>query len=822
MPQNLTRRASLLLAAALAGFAPHCAFAGAIAPFIADMLPGHWAEVPNSRMTGILYHGPLASEIHAAEGPAAVVNDWSGGALDTKRNKLIIWGGGHNGYAGNEVYAFNLNTLKWERLSNPSSIAGYDGKSGEYPDGTPASTHTYDAITYLPDPYDGLFASILPSVYQTGTSSRVTWFFDLKTDTWKKLCPALEGSIGNSMTAYDPATGHVWEQGGVFSGDVYILEYDPRENAWTRRNNGSDSLPYYVQTVAIDPVEHLLVAAGGGTNLMFQHLPTLAAVDVWNLEKPGNAKTPIRSGPTDVENADSPGFVWYPPGKVFVGWPNRGDAIYALDPNTWTWKMHPPAAGNRVVPRPSTAPGGTFGRFQYVPSMRVFVLVNAPDQNVYIYKPDFGKGAGSASPHRSCALSSVTHAGSRMLGLGIPMKLKITASKNPTSYYAGGLPHGLSFDAQTGIISGAPGISGKYDVTIGAYNSCGTGAPATMTMTVAPTNPFTLVSNGKRYPTLQAAADAAADNDTINVAPGTYANYLVYAQIRKPLTILGRGGIAVFTNTIPIPNGKGIIVSDVPNGTTLTLDNLELSGAAVSADNGLNGAAVRLETGDLVVTNSRIHDNQNGILSGNDPTSIAKISNSVIEHNGLGRQGYTHGVYFSRGAEVEIDHSTFRNDTYGHHIKSRAAKTVIANSLIDDGTVPAGASYDIDTPNGGAVIVHCNSIVKNANDRNYPMVTTGEEGELHRTNSLTVTDNLFTSNAPRDPIVGIQNRIAGMTAVVTGNIFVRIPHDMAGSGAFAANNNTDAAADASVPGSCGRIGADLAAHANPAPPMQTR
>ncbi|HQT26489.1 MAG TPA: hypothetical protein PLK99_07820, partial [Burkholderiales bacterium] len=125
------------------------------------------------------------------------------------------------------------------------------------------------------------------------------------------------------------------------------------------------------------------------------------------------------------------------------------------------------------------------------------------------------------------------------------------------------------------------------------------------------------------------------------------------------------------------------------------------------------------------------------------------------------------------------------------------------------GTVRDGASYDINTPNGGNVTIHCNSIVKNPNASNYPMVTTGEEGGLYPSNSLAVTDNLFTSNASGKPIVGVQNRIPGMTATVTGNIFVRIPHDTAGSGSFSASGNADSRSNASMPGTCGRIGANL-------------
>jgi hypothetical protein len=35
---------------------------------------------------------------------------WGGGAHDTKRDRLIVWGGGHGDYGGNELYAFDVNT----------------------------------------------------------------------------------------------------------------------------------------------------------------------------------------------------------------------------------------------------------------------------------------------------------------------------------------------------------------------------------------------------------------------------------------------------------------------------------------------------------------------------------------------------------------------------------------------------------------------------------------------------------------------------------------------------------------------------------------
>jgi hypothetical protein len=53
---------------------------------------------------------------------------------------------------------------------------------------------------------------------------------------------------------------------------------------------------------------------------------------------------------------------------------------------------------------------------------------------------------------------------------------QITASNNPNSFGATGLPEGLTIDTSTGLISGTPSIPGEYTVTITATNAEGTGS----------------------------------------------------------------------------------------------------------------------------------------------------------------------------------------------------------------------------------------------------------------------------------------------------------------------------------------------------------
>ncbi len=127
------------------------------------------------------------------------------------------------------------------------------------------------------------------------------------------------------------------------------------------------------------------------------------------------------------------------------------------------------------------------------------------------------------------------------------------------------------------------------------------------------------VGPGQAFTTLAAAVAASQDGDTIQVQSGTYTND--FAEITTKITIEGVGGMVHLVATEPPPNGKAILVTD----TDVTLSNLEFSGAQV-ADG--NGAGVRYQGGNLTINDCYFHDNQDGLLSANDPTGSITINNS--------------------------------------------------------------------------------------------------------------------------------------------------------------------------------------------------
>jgi Ca2+-binding RTX toxin-like protein len=245
------------------------------------------------------------------------------------------------------------------------------------------------------------------------------------------------------------------------------------------------------------------------------------------------------------------------------------------------------------------------------------------------------------------------------------------------------------------------------------------------------------VGQGRQYATIAAAVAASRDGDTVQVQAGTYVNDFV--TVNTKITITAIGGMAHILATVPPPNGKGIIVTN----TDVTLDHLELSGAAV-ADG--NGAGVRYQGGALVMTDCHVHDNENGILANPVADGRITIRDSEFAHNGSG-DGHTHNIYVGRIAQLTIEDSYIHDAVVGHEIKSRADATIITGNRIVDG--PTGtASYSIDLPNGGKALIQDNLIEQGPRSENPAIVHFGGEGYDYPGSSLVITGNTVVNDLP--------------------------------------------------------------------------
>ena len=249
------------------------------------------------------------------------------------------------------------------------------------------------------------------------------------------------------------------------------------------------------------------------------------------------------------------------------------------------------------------------------------------------------------------------------------------------------------------------------------------------------------VGQGKQFATISSAVAASHDGDVVQVQAGTYTND--FAVINTDITLQGVGGMVKMVATGNIPNGKGILVSNAD----VTIDNFEFSGARVSDG---NGAGIRYQAGNLTITDSYFHDNQNGVLGNPNAAGTIAIRNSEFDHNGTG-DGYTHNLYVGDIAKLTIDSSLFHDAVVGHEIKSRAAETVITNSRIYDEN--GNSSYSIDLPNGGKATISGNVIQQGANGDNPNIIAFGEEGLTHATNAATITNNTVINDMGRGAFV---------------------------------------------------------------------
>src|SRR5438067_1194781 len=167
--------------------------------------------------------------------------------------------------------------------------------------------------------------------------------------------------------------------------------------------------------------------------------------------------------------------------------------------------------------------------------------------------------------------------------VGVAFSYQITATNNPTSYNATGLPAGLTVNTSTGLISGTPTTAGTYTVTISATNAGGTGS-ATLTLTIKPPTPvitspltatgqagvaFSYQITATNSPTsfnvtglLPAGLSVNTSTGLISGTPTTAGTYTV------TISATNAGGTGSATLTLTINNPVPTITSISPTSTT--------------------------------------------------------------------------------------------------------------------------------------------------------------------------------------------------------------------------------------------------------------
>lgn len=269
------------------------------------------------------------------------------------------------------------------------------------------------------------------------------------------------------------------------------------------------------------------------------------------------------------------------------------------------------------------------------------------------------------------------------------------------------------------------------------------------------------------------AAAIARNGDVVEIDAGEYpGDVAVWWQ--SYLTLRGVGGRPVLRALGQAAQGKAIWVLD---GDDVRVENIEF--AEVHVPN-LNGAGIRAQGGSLTVVDCVFRDSENSILAASNPRADLVVRDSSFLRLGH-PNGFAHGLYVNAWRSVTIVGSSFRDTVVGHHVKSRAAVTVVAYNRLTAGV--GNPSYEVELPNGGLGFVVGNVIQQGRANDNPVIVSHGAEGDRYADSRLFVINNTIVNELGEGTFV----RVATGPATIANNILIGGGAVLEGSGVLLHN-----------------------------------
>lgn len=247
--------------------------------------------------------------------------------------------------------------------------------------------------------------------------------------------------------------------------------------------------------------------------------------------------------------------------------------------------------------------------------------------------------------------------------------------------------------------------------------------------------PFTVAETGERHGSLQDAVNAIGGGEgTIRIAPGRYTDCavqeagIVTFAAETPGEAVFDGGMCEEKATLVL-RGRGARVEG------LTFTHMRVPDG--------NGAGIRIEQGNLTVSETMFVDGQCGILSAEDRNSTITIDHSTFSRLGKHPDGNgAHGVYIGHYGRAVVTNSRFERGTGGHYLKIRAPRVEITGNSFDD-SQGRDTNYMIDLSEGAVGRIAGNSFVQGTGKENYGtfIAVHAEEGD-NPSAGLIIEDNV--------------------------------------------------------------------------------
>lgn len=247
--------------------------------------------------------------------------------------------------------------------------------------------------------------------------------------------------------------------------------------------------------------------------------------------------------------------------------------------------------------------------------------------------------------------------------------------------------------------------------------------------------PFTVQESGKGFYRLADAVKAiGGGSGTIVLAPGAYGDCAIQTEgrITYRSAIPGRaildGGIC---------EGKASLVL---RGSAATIDGIIFQNQRVAEG---NGAGIRLEQGNLYISNAMFRNAEQGILSAGDPNGEVVIDHSTFQRLGRCDRGLScaHSIYIGKYGSLKVTNSRFEKGNGGHYVKTHTPQVLITDNSFDD-TQGRATNYMIDLPAGSTGEISGNVFVQGQDKENYSaFIAVAAEARENRSGGLNIHSN---------------------------------------------------------------------------------
>lgn len=510
---------------------------------VSGMAEGEWRRVNLNNFSSVWTPADLRPMLDQSNPPpSAIIGAWSGFAWDANRAALLLYGGGHANYRGNDVYLWRASTQLWERASLPSAMAQSSLGHWNAIDGVdkaPASAHTYDNTIFLPildrmlvfgGAADANGGHYLTQTAAGTTRSTGPYLFDPSRAHPDKVGGSTGSHVQRVAPYPDIVGGNMWSnrESWLNSSAASTPPVETLSNGCTGYavENGRDvvymrteSRLYRYEINALNnPAADVWKAAGryyfGGSGdtstcgydfvrKIFLSTHSTQPFIFWNLANPGPANLDTLVTPTDPTGEfptllSSGNIRLRTCGLEFD--PVRNDfKLWCGDGRVWTVTPPPVASATGwTIVKGSTPLGsvpseslgtGILGKWKYVPNLDVFLgLADWVQGNIWIYKPrGWVNPASGTNLLPSVSIAAPLEGASSLVGANIAVSALAAdgdGSVTKVEFFADGAKFGESLSAPYGTVWSGASV-GAHSITAVATDNAGatkTSAPINITV----------------------------------------------------------------------------------------------------------------------------------------------------------------------------------------------------------------------------------------------------------------------------------------------------------------------------------------------------